>query len=70
MNPDEGSFAPWRKSARCGANAGCVETARLSTEHIGVRDSKNVVASPVLSFTPTEWMSFVRDIRQGRFDLS
>lgn len=69
MNPGEGSPALWRKSARCGANAGCVETTRLSTEHIGVRDSKNVTTSPVLSFTPAEWTSFVQDIRQGRFDL-
>lgn len=70
MNPGEGSSALWRKSARCGANAGCVETARLSTAYIGVRDSKNVATSPVLSFTPVEWTSFIQEIRQGTFDLT
>src|SRR5436190_22153215 len=36
------SDAVWRKSVRSGSNYGCVETARLSAEHIGVRDSKDV----------------------------
>ena len=61
---------PWRKSARCGANAGCVETARLSAEHIGVRDSKDVTVSPVLSFTRFEWTAFMQDVKQGKLDLA
>jgi hypothetical protein len=70
MRPsDAGSGAVWRKSVRSGANYGCVETARLSAERIGVRDSKNVTASPVLSFTPGEWRSFVGEVKAGRLDL-
>jgi uncharacterized protein DUF397 len=69
MNPGEGSSLPWRKSARCGANAGCVETVRLPSDHIGVRDSKDVTTSPVLSFAPRAWTSFVQGVREGKFDL-
>jgi len=69
MIPGEFSAAAWRKSVRWGANAGCVETARLS-EQIGVRDSKDVVASPVLTFMPQEWKSFLGAIKSGEFDLS
>jgi uncharacterized protein DUF397 len=70
MNPGMGTSMPWRKSARCGANAGCVETARLSTGHVGVRDSKDIQASPVLAFTPGQWTSFAQDIKRGKFDLA
>jgi hypothetical protein len=54
---------------RCGSNAGCVEAARLS-EQIGVRDSKNVATSPVLTFTPQVWKGFLGGIKGGEFDLS
>lgn len=47
----------WHKSVRCGANAGCVETARLSSV-IGVRDSTNP-DGPALLFTPDEWAAFL-----------
>jgi hypothetical protein len=67
---DASSSAVWRKSVRSGANYGCVETARLSAARIGVRDSKNVAASPVLSFAPVEWRSFIGDVKSGRLDLA
>ena len=64
-------FAPaWRKSVRSGANLGCVETARLATRNIGVRDSKNIVTSPVLAFTQREWKGFVGSVKNGNLDLS
>jgi hypothetical protein len=69
MNPGECSAAVWRKSVRCGSNAGCVEAARLSGQ-IGVRDSKNVATSPVLTFTPQVWKGFLGGIKGGEFDLS
>jgi hypothetical protein len=53
-----------------GANAGCVEVARLSVRHVGVRDSKDVATSPVLSFEPQEWRSFLGTVKKGRLDLS
>ena len=64
------STPAWRKSVHSGANAGCVEVARLSVRHIGVRDSKDVTASPVLSFEPQEWSSFLGTVKKGRLDLS
>jgi hypothetical protein len=67
---DAGSGAQWRKSVRSGANYGCVETARLSVERIGVRDSKDVLASPVLSFGPGAWRAFVGEVKAGRLDLA
>jgi uncharacterized protein DUF397 len=60
----------WTKSTRCGPDNGCVEIARLSTEHIGVRDSKIAETSPVLAFSVSEWQSFLGDIRHGKFNLS
>jgi hypothetical protein len=77
MNPGvaassvEGASTPaWRKSLHSGANAGCVEVARLSGRHIGVRDSKDVTTSPVLSFERYEWRSFLGNVKNGRLDLS
>jgi hypothetical protein len=71
MNPgDDASTDQWRKSARCGANAGCVEVARLTGRHVGVRDSKIVATSPVLSFGPQEWRTFLGAVKTGRLDLT
>jgi hypothetical protein len=71
MKPGDGaSGSVWRKSARCGANGGCVEVARLVGQHIGVRDSKIVATSPVLSFTSREWRSFLGSVKTGRLDLT
>lgn len=53
----------WKKSIRCGANAGCVETARLSSV-IGVRDSTLTDASPVLEFSRAEWAAFLERVKQ------
>jgi hypothetical protein len=70
MRPsDAGAGAVWRKSVRSGSNYGCVETARLSAERIGVRDSKDVAASPVLSFSSNAWRSFVGEVKAGSLDV-
>lgn len=71
MKPgDDASTSVWRKSARCGANAGCVEVARLTGKNIGLRDSTIVATSPVLSFNAQEWRSFLGTIKTGRLDLT
>jgi Domain of unknown function (DUF397) len=67
---DDASGSVWRKSARCGANAGCVEVARLTREHIGVRDSKIIATTPILSFSSGEWRSFLGAVKTGRLDLT
>jgi Domain of unknown function (DUF397) len=70
--PSPAPFTPaWRKSVRSGANMGCVETARLSARSVvGVRDSKNIATSPVLTFTQSEWRGFVGSVKSGNLDLS
>ena len=55
----------WYKSAESGAN-GCVEVAFVGGRVL-VRDSKNK-QGPVLTFTPTEWRSFLHGARDGQFD--
>ncbi len=48
----------WRKSSYSGGgNGACVEVA-VSTELVGVRDSKNV-SGPTLAFRPIVWRAFV-----------
>lgn len=48
----------WRKSSYSGGtNGACVEVA-VSTEAVGVRDSKNN-SGPTLAFKPTAWRAFV-----------
>ena len=70
MHPSDADCrAVWRKSVRSGSNYGCVETARLSAERIGVRDSKDVAASPVLSFAPSAWRVFVGEVKAGKLDV-
>ena len=54
----------WRKSSRSYASGGCVEVAFLSSELIGVRDSKNPRGT-VLRFTHAEWDAFVGNVRNG-----
>jgi hypothetical protein len=60
--------ANWHKSSRSNGNGGanCVEVAVAGTD-IGVRDSKNS-AGPVLTFTASDWTSFVDGTKLGRFD--
>ncbi|MEU4829072.1 DUF397 domain-containing protein [Streptosporangium sp. NPDC023615] len=61
------SDSVWHRPA-CN-NGECVEVA---FEHgsVGVRDGKNGANGPILTFTATEWTSFVRSVRRGRFDIS
>lgn len=52
----------WVKSSLSFANGNCVEVASLSSRAVGVRDSKNS-DGPVLRFTPDQWVSFLRGVR-------
>lgn len=56
----------WKKSTRSGGN-GCVEV-NLALPDVGVRDSKDP-ASPVISFAPESWRTFVAQVRAGAYDL-
>jgi hypothetical protein len=62
------SDAQWRKSGNSG-DGGCVEVA-WAEGAVGVRDSKDRGAGPVLVFSEREWSEFLTGARSGEFDLS
>lgn len=53
----------WRKSTHSNNGGSCIETAALGATHL-VRDSKDP-AGPVLTFTHTEWITFLGTIKSG-----
>lgn len=60
MSPNK---VKWRKSTHSGGNGGeCVEVARSFQGAVLVRDSK-IPCGPVLTFTPEEWRTFLKRIR-------
>ncbi|MEV4747247.1 DUF397 domain-containing protein [Streptosporangium sp. NPDC049248] len=61
------SKATWKKSSLSGESGGnCVEVANLPRT-IAIRDSKNPTG-PALTFTPTEWRTFLTAVKSGHFD--
>lgn len=58
--------ASWRKASYSTNGASCVEVRLLGT--VDVRDTKLGEASPILSFAPTAWATFVATVRSGTFD--
>jgi hypothetical protein len=61
------SAARWRKANGSG-EGGCVEVA-YQAGWIGVRDTKNNGAGPVLAFTEHEWLTFLDGAHNGEFAL-
>ena len=60
--------AVWRKSTRSGnGGSDCVEVA-ITPDVIGVRDTKDHGAGPVLMFSPAEWSAFTAAVKGGEFD--
>ena len=62
------SQASWRKSSFSQMNGNCVEIGRLESNRIGIRDTKDSGAGPVLVFTGTEWDAFIDGAKEGQFD--
>ncbi|GAA1677223.1 DUF397 domain-containing protein [Fodinicola feengrottensis] len=61
---DSRNHLTWRKSRRSGNNGGaCVEVTQLQSDDLVVRDSKLGDISPLLTFTTTNWRTFVEAIR-------
>jgi hypothetical protein len=65
MERPDFSNARWRKSNSSG-DTGCVEVA-YAAGWIGVRDSKDQDAGPVLAFTEGEWAAFLAGAAGGEF---
>ncbi|MGW4773851.1 DUF397 domain-containing protein [Nocardia sp. NPDC004278] len=60
------SGAHWFKSTRSSAAKDCVEVAFLSSDLIGVRDSKNP-DGPALVFGGDAWDAFAAAVADGEF---
>lgn len=60
------SKAVWRKSDTSG-DGGCVEVA-YSEGVVGVRDTKQAGAGPVLVFNEREWSAFLDGVHGGQFE--
>lgn len=58
----------WHKSSFSSYNGSCFEVSRLSPDRIGVRDTKDNGAGPVLVFTSAEWSAFIAGAKSGQFD--
>ena len=57
--------AAWRKSSWSTYNGNCVEVAELRSDLIGVRDTKDAGAGPVLLFSGAVWRSFVARVKNS-----
>lgn len=57
--------ARWRKSNVSG-ETGCVEVA-LNLPMVGVRDTKDKGAGPIVAFAPAAWTSFLEGLTRGDF---
>lgn len=68
MNRPDFTKARWRKSNTSG-DGGCVEVACVDGV-IGVRDTKDNGAGPVLMFNEREWTAFLAGARGGEFEPS
>lgn len=66
--PSDFTRVGWLKSSYSGYNNSCFEVARLSENRIGVRDTKDRGAGPVLVFTQNEWTAFLAGAKSGEFD--
>ncbi len=60
----------WRKSSRSNVSSqsDCVELGVLSSNEVGVRDSKNVTAGH-LTFSKQTLASFVKDVKRGAYGI-
>ncbi len=68
VTPAQVRGAFWRKSSFSNYDDICVEIARLLSDRIGARDTKDNGGGPVLIFTSCEWSAFISGAKDGQFD--
>lgn len=68
IRPEDFTRAAWQKSSFSGYNGSCFEIARLRSDRIGVRDTKDRGSGPVLVFNQDEWTAFLAGLKAGEFD--
>lgn len=56
----------WRTSAYSNGQNGCVEATFADPAAVGVRDTKDQGAGPVLAVDPAAWAQFVAEVAEGR----
>jgi hypothetical protein len=59
--------AHWRKGQRSSATGNCVQTAKLPSGGVGIRNSRQP-DGPVLLFGDAEIRAFLEAIKNGEFD--
>jgi hypothetical protein len=64
---DKWQDAKWRKSI-LSDTGGCVEVA-FAQGSVGVRDTKDRGAGPILEFNEREWRAFIGGVAAGEFDF-
>ncbi len=68
VRAEDVSQAVWQKSTFSSYNGSCFEIARLLSDRVGVRDTKDNGSGPVLIFNQNEWSAFLAGVRAGEFD--
>jgi uncharacterized protein DUF397 len=62
--PEPGLVEPaWRKSTYSAYNGNCVEVAVIAGQLVGVRDTRDQGAGPVLTFEAASWQDFLARVK-------
>lgn len=57
------------KKSSFSGNGGCVQVSRLKNGEVVLSDSKDPDKPPTGTFGPESWMTFMRECRNGDFDI-
>jgi len=69
ISPKDHENTNWVKSSLSTYNGTCVEIAQLSSNRVGMRDTKDHGTGPILAFSQREWSAFLAGAKAGEFNL-